>query len=490
MKKSFYLTTTLPYVNAEAHMGHALEFIRADAIARYKHLTGNEVLFNTGADEHGQKIYDKAKAEGKETQAFVDFYADKLKSLGDLLGMKKDDKDGGYNFNFIRTTDPKHKKAATEFWKRCEKNGYIYKKKYKGLYCISDEVFLKEKDLIDGKCPNHPNQELIEIEEENYFFKYSAFEERLLKMYEDDSEFVVPENRLNEMKAFIKRGLEDFSISRLKNKMPWGVPVPGDDDHVMYVWFDALVSYISTLGWPDDEENFNKWWKETGGVVQYCGKDNTQHQAARWQAMLMSVDLPPSKKIVVNGFILGEGGVKMSKSLGNVVNPLEIIKEYGTDALRYYLLREVSQFEDSSFTKEHFKESYNANLANGIGNLASRILKMAETYGVDLSEEEKNIKYYDEERGHDENMEKYDIKAFADLQWSHMQLLDAHIQKEEPFKKIKTDPEAAKKEVHYLLVHLLGIALKIEPLLPETSHKIRIAIKENRMPDPIFKRID
>jgi methionyl-tRNA synthetase len=490
MKKSFYLTTTLPYVNAEAHMGHALEFIRADAISRYKHLTGHEVLFNTGADEHGQKIYEKAMGEGKDPQEFVDIYARKLKDLGTVLGLKKEDKENGYHSNFIRTTDEKHIKAATEFWNRCSQNGYIYKKKYKGLYCISDEIFLKEKDLVNGRCPDHQDKELVEIEEENYFFKYSAFEEKLLEMYESNPEFVVPSNRFNEIKAFVKRGLEDFSISRLKSKMPWGVPVPGDDEHVMYVWFDALVSYISTLGWPDDEKSFDKWWVNTGGVVQYCGKDNLQHQGARWQAMLMSVGLPPSKKIVVNGFILGEGNIKMSKSVGNVVDPLEIVNEYGTDALRYFLLREVSQFEDSAFTKEHFKEIYNASLANGLGNLASRILKMAENYQVWLTDEEKNIHYFDEVAGHDENMERYDIKAFADLQWNHMQLLDEHIQKEQPFKKIKTDPEGAKKDVHYLLVHLLGIALKIEPLLPEASMKIRQAILENKMPAPIFKRKD
>lgn len=485
MKKPFYITTTLPYVNAEAHMGHALEFIRADAIARYKHLNGHEVLFNTGADEHGVKIYNKAKEEGKEPQEFVDHYAGKLKELGSLLGLKESDPEHGFTSNFIRTTDERHIAAAIAFWKKCDELGFIYKKKYKGLYCIGDEAFVTEKDLVNGECPNHPGQKPIEIEEENYFFKYSAFEKDLLDLYKKQKDFVIPEVRLNEIRSFVSRGLEDFSISRLKSKMPWGVPVPGDDDHVMYVWFDALVSYISTLGWPTNEKSFKKWWIDTDGVVQYCGKDNLQYQAARWQAMLMSVGLLPSKEIVINGFILGAGGIKMSKSVGNVVNPLDIINEYGTDALRYYLLREVSAFEDSSFTLEHFKEAYNANLANGIGNLTSRIMKMAESNldePVQISEWEDMSEYFS-------YLETFDLKKAADYVWMKISELDETIQAKQPFKLIKTDKEAGKKLISELVVKLYSIARMLNPLLPETSAKIKKAIKENKMPsEPLFLR--
>lgn len=489
MKKPFYITTTLPYVNAEAHMGHALEFIRADVIARYKHLQGHEVLFNTGADEHGLKIYEKSKENGKDPQQFVDFYADKLKNLRDILGLKRHDPKNNFYSNFIRTTDEQHTKAAIEFWKLCQKNGYIYKKMYKGLYCVADETFLTEKDLVDGKCPNHPNQKPIKIEEENYFFKYSVFQKDLLNLYKEKEDFVIPESRFKEIKSFVERGLEDFSISRLKSKMPWGVEVPSDPDHVMYVWFDALVSYISTLGWPENKENFKKWWVETGGVIQYCGKDNLQPQSAKWQAMLFAAGLPSSQRIIVNGFILGAGNVKMSKSLGNVINPLEIIEKYGTDALRYYLIREASSFEDSAFTLEHFKEAYNANLANGIGNLTSRIMKMATSYGVDLSSEEKTIAFFGPDQPENEHLEKYNIKVFADNVWQHIKNLDEYIQKEEPFKKIKVDQEGARKDIQYLLVHLLGIALKLEPLLPQTSSKIRNAILNHHMPPSLFERI-
>ncbi|MBI5005046.1 MAG: methionine--tRNA ligase, partial [Candidatus Lloydbacteria bacterium] len=282
--------------------------------------------------------------------------------------------------------DPGHKKAAQAFWKKCKANGDIYKKKYQGLYCVSDEIFLMEKDLVNGKCPHHQNQEPVMIEEENYFFAFSKYQKPLLELYEKHPDFVVPESRFNEIKKFVERGLEDFSISRLKAKMPWGVPVPEDDEHVMYVWFDALVNYISTIGWPDDTGTFEKWWP----VVQIAGKDNLGHQAGRFQAMLLSAGLPPSKQIMIHGFITS-GGEKMSKSVGNVVNPFDLIERYGTDAVRYYLLREISPFEDGDFTEEKFIEAYNANLANGLGNLVSRVMKMATSYGV-------RIKTPDDER--------------------------------------------------------------------------------------------
>ena len=240
MSKSFYLTTTLPYVNAEPHIGFALELVQADIIARYRKLLGDDVFFNTGTDEHGLKIFRKAQEEGKDPQEYTDEFAAKFRALPAKLGMQS-------NLHFIRTTDANHKKAAQEMWKRCEKD--IYKKKYKGLYCVGDEAFVKESDLVDGKCPNHPTMDLIQIEEENYFFALSKYQDRLLK-YLDQPGVIVPEWRRLEAINFVKGGLEDFSISRVKDRLPWGVPVPGDDSQVMYVWFDALTDYISTLGWP------------------------------------------------------------------------------------------------------------------------------------------------------------------------------------------------------------------------------------------------
>jgi len=478
MKKPFYITTTLPYVNAKAHIGHALEFTRADIIARYKKLSGFEVFFNTGADEHGIKIYKKAQEEGKEVQAYVDEYAQKLKDVLKMLGVSED-------INFIRTTDENHIKAAQEFWRRCDKNGFIYKKNYKIKYCVGCELQKSDSELVNGKCPDHPDLELELIDEENYFFKFSALGDRLLKFYEENPKFVIPDFRFNEIKAFVKRGLSDFSISRLKSKMPWGIEVPGDENQVMYVWFDALINYISAIGWPDDLEKFNKWQVETGGMVQYCGKDNLRQQSAMWQAMLMAADLPNSKTIVIDGFITGAGGIKMSKSLGNVVDPMELINEYGTDALRYYLAREVSSFEDTPFTKEMFKESYNANLANGLGNLVSRVMKMAES---NLSEPVSITEKFSSEE-YVKCIESYDIQKATDLIWKKIAEVDSKIQSTQPFKLVKTDKEKGCEIIKELVKDLSAISDLLLPILPETSEKIKALIISNKSPEkPLFLR--
>jgi methionyl-tRNA synthetase len=267
--------------------------------------------------------------------------------------------------------------------------------------------------------------------------------------------------------------------------MPWGIEVPDDKDQVMYVWFDALTNYISTLGWPDNLENFEKYWVN-GNPTQYCGKDNTRFQAVMWQAMLMAAEIPNSYQIIVDGFITGEGGVRMSKTLGNGVDPKEITDEYGTDALRYFLLREISSFEDSPFTMERFKDAYNSGLANGLGNLVSRIMTMAVTYDVRLSEEDLKIKYFTNSI---EDLENFDITKFINSIWLNIKHLDEYIQKNEPFKKIKINKEEAEKDVYYLLMHLYGAALALEPLLPETAKKIQELIRENKKPEkPLFLR--
>ena len=321
MQKTFFLTTTLPYVNAPLHMGHALEFVRADTIVRYKKLIGYDVYFNTGTDEHGLKIFEKAKENNLTAQEFVDLGFETFKEQLKMFGVVED-------IHYIRTTDKSHEKAAGEFWKRVQDNGYIYKKTYEAKYCVGCESEKTDSELVNGECPHHPGQDIKLINEENYFFKYSEFGDRLLALYEKYPDFVIPDFRLNEIKNFVKGGLLDFSISRLKEKMPWGIPVPGDDSQVMYVWFDALVNYISTLGWPERDGNFEKYWVN-GTPTQYCGKDNTRFQSAMWQAMLMAAGVENSRQIIVNGFITGEGGIRMSKSLGNGVDPSDIVKEYG-----------------------------------------------------------------------------------------------------------------------------------------------------------------
>ncbi|MFA6585876.1 MAG: methionine--tRNA ligase [Candidatus Paceibacterota bacterium] len=477
-KNSFYLTTTLPYVNAPLHMGHALELVRADTIARYKKLAQFDVYFNTGTDEHGMKIYEKAKEKGKEVQSFVNEAFETFRDQIKMFGVTED-------IHFVRTTDKHHVESAQYFWELVAKNGFIYKKNYESKYCIGCESEKTDSELENDECKEHRGVKVSIINEENYFFKYSAFADKLLHFYEKNPNFIIPDFRFNEIKTFVKNGSQDFSISRLKSKMPWGIEVPGDSDQVMYVWFDALVNYISTLGWPENKEQFEKFWVD-GTPTQYCGKDNTRFQGAMWQAMLMAAGLPNSHQVIVDGFITGEGGVRMSKSLGNGVDPRDIVNEYGIDALRYFLLREISSFEDSPFTIERFKDAYNSGLANGLGNLVSRIMTMAVNYGVKLNKDELNIKYFEEKR---EDLENYDIHKFINWIWSCLGSLDEYIQKNEPFKKIKINKEEAEKDVHYLLLHLYKAALAIEPALPETSQKIQELIRENKKPEkPLFLR--
>ena len=476
MSKTFYITTTLPYVNADPHIGFAMEIIRADIIARSKELQGFDVFFNTGTDEHGQKIFDNAKAGGVSVEKYVEEKSKNFQSLKELLGLHP-------NLHFIRTTDEHHIKATQEFWKRCFEKGDIYKKNYKIRYCVGCELEKQDSDLVDGVCPLHPNLKLEIIEEENYFFKFSNYQKPLLDFYNNNPDFVILDFRFNEIKAFVDRGLEDFSISRLKSKMSWGAPVPGDSEHVMYVWFDALVSYISTLGWPENKENFEKYWVN-GTPVQYCGKDNLRQQSAMWQAMLMSAGLPSSKNIIINGFIQS-GGQKMSKSLGNIIDPKDLVSEYGADALRYFVARELSMFEDSDVTLEKFKVCYNANLANGLGNLVSRIMKMAEDNlesPVSISEFEDMSKYF----GY---LDIFEVAKASDYIWTEIGEMDKFIQENQPFKVVKADKETGQKMISDLAVRLYSVARMLNPIMPETSTKIKELIKTNKSPEkPLFLR--
>lgn len=476
-KRSFYLTSTLPYVNAEPHIGFALEMVQADVIARYRRLLGDDVFFSTGTDEHGQKIYQKAQDEGRDVQAYVDDYAARFGKLKDGLGLSYD--------AFIRTTDPHHVAAAQEIWKRCEAAGDIYKKTYKGLYCVGDEAFIKESDLVDGKCPNHPTMTPVEVEEENYFFRLSAYQDRLLA-YLGTEGVVVPEWRRQEAINFVSAGLEDFSISRVKEKMPWGIPVPGDESQVMYVWFDALTNYISTLGWPEDAQgNFKKYWEE-GETLQLAGKDQVRFQSIMWQAMLMSAKLPATQKVFYHGFVTS-GGQKMSKSLGNVIDPMALVQEYGTDAVRYFLARHVHPFDDSDVTLERFKEAYNADLANGIGNLASRIMTLAEKNLAGPIEQPAVAPFPD---AYTDAIVAFEFHRALEYVWERIQSLDQRINKEEPFKLVKTDPEAGKRIIAELATDLYLIVRMLNPFMPDTNEKLKAAILANKKPENLFPRKD
>ncbi len=448
---NFYITTTLPYVNAKPHIGFAMEIVRADARARLHRLIGDEVFFNTGTDEHGQKIYNEAVKAGQTPKEYVDVWAAKFELLKEALNLSYD--------NFIRTTDEHHIKAAQEIWRRCSANGDIYKAKYQIKYCVGCELEKTDSELVEGKCPLHPKLELEVRDEENYFFRFSKYQQKLLDLYESQPDFIVPDFRLEEMKKFAAAGLTDFSISRLKAKMPWGVPVPDDDEHVEYVWFDALTNYISAIGWPDDESKFKKWWPG----FQIAGKDNLRQQTAMWQAMLLSAGLPPSRQVFIEGFITS-GGQKMSKSLGNVIDPIEYVQKYGTEAVRYYILAKFSSFEDSDITKEKFEEAYTSDLANGIGNLVARVATMAEKARV--HSEEGSLKLSDEVV---EEVLAWEFDKAMGSIWERVREADQLINEREVW---KLSGEEQKEVLLDLVSKLRQIGTDLQPFLPETAEKI------------------
>ncbi len=474
-KRPRYITTTLPYVNADPHIGFAFEIIQADTLARYWRLLGHEVFFNTGTDEHGQKIAEKADQKGEDRQAYVDYYANEFKKLGQALNLSFD--------NFIRTTDIGHKLAAEEIWRRCLANGDIYKKKYSGLYCVGCESFKTESDLVAGLCQDHQKAPEL-IEEENYFFRASKYRDYLVNEYLASEEVIVPEWRRQEALNFASK-LEDFSISREKVRLNWGIPVPEDDTQVMYVWFDALTNYISTLGWPEVGGDFTKFWIE-GETIQLAGKDQVRFQSIMWQAMLKSADIKATDKVVYHGFI-NSGGQKMSKSLGNTISPYEMIAKYGTDATRYILLRHIHPFDDSDVTWEKMDEWYTANLVNGLGNLVARVMKMAETY---LPEPVTCFEDNTFPTEYTSAFVNFNIQQVCDFVWSKIGTLDECIATKEPFKLIKSEPEKAKVIIQELVLEVYEIALLIQPILPNTAKIILNAIKENKKPENLFLRLE
>ncbi len=491
INKPFFITTTLPYVNGRPHLGYALEAVQADVLARVARACGDEVVFNIGTDEHGQKIFQKAGEEGVTPAVYCDRMSEYFRVIKETL-------DVSYT-NFIRTTDPHHVAAAQEFWRRCEAAGDIYKKQYKTKYCVGCELEKTDSDLDHGKCPDHPNMTIETVEEENYFFRFSKYQDALLKLYDERPDFVVPKNRLAEIRNFVAGGLQDFSISRLASKMSWGIPVPGDEEHVMYVWFDALANYITTLGWPscakasagksdhrcgeDSPETceFSRFWP----VLQIAGKDNLRQQSAMWQAMLLSAGLEPSRQILIHGHIM-VGGQKMSKSLSNVISPDELVEKFGKDGTRYLLLSSGNLENDPDITMERLTEKYNADLANGLGNLVSRVLKLSERMENGEWGMEK------EKTGIPEELQKIlDEHRFADAAEYVMGLVreaNKHIDDEKPWELVKTDAERFDGVMRVLLDRLAFIASALAPLLPETSAKITKALEERKV-EPLFQRV-
>jgi len=473
----FYITSPIFYPNGKPHMGHAYTTLVCDVLARFHRISGDETYLLTGTDENTSKVVQAAKKVNKDPKDFTNEIVNGFKDFYGTLEVSYD--------QFIRTSDEDvHWPGAREVWKRLESSGDLYKGKYKGFYCVGCEAFKTEKELVDGKCSDH-NEEPQVIEEENYFFKLSKYTQKIKDLIESGELSIEPVARKNEILSLLNEGLQDVSFSRPAKEIPWGIPVPGDDSQTMYVWCDALTNYVSAVGFGRDEEMFNKFWPADVHVI---GKDILRFHAAIWPAMLLSAGLELPKKIFVHGMILSEGK-KMSKTLGNVLDPVEFIEKYGAESLRYFLCREVSPFEDSDMTREKFHESYTANLVNGIGNQVSRIMKLAETHlegPVDV--EDKPL-----EEEFKKLLNEFNIQGACDLIWKHIQKADEYIQETEPFKKIKSDNEDEKKEaieiITKLVKHLWTIATHLEPVLPETSQKIREVVRDNKKPEkPLFER--
>ncbi len=474
--KAYYITTTLPYVNAKPHIGFALEIVQADFLARYYSAKGYDVIFNTGTDEHGQKVYEKALAEGKDPQAYVDEYAAAFDQLKSALNLS-------YT-HFIRTSNAAHKMAAQEFWNRCLKAGDIYKSRYQTKYCVGCELEKTDSELKDGRCPIHPNLELEARDEENYFFRFSRYQQALLDLYSSYPDFVMPSHRQEEIRKFVEGGLVDFSISRLKEKMPWGVAVPNDPDHVMYVWFDALINYISTLGWPSSGSSFETHWPG----VQVAGKDNLRQQSAMWQAMLLSAGLPSSRQIFIHGFITSSGQ-KMSKSLGNVVDPFAEVTEYGTEAVRYYLLREIPSSDDGDFSRERMEERF-AELANQLGNLVGRVATMTQKYFEGELFESSDDRESDRNRL-DACVAQYDFKTYLDIVFEIVKEANEWIDKQAPFKLIKESKEQTREVLGKAIGMIRFVGTALLPALPATAEEIlRRYGKVIMVGEPLFPRRD
>ncbi len=470
MSKKFYVTTAIDYTDDVIHIGHAYQKIVADVVARYHLLLGKEVFFLTGTDEHGGKVENAAEKAGELPKDFADRISAADQKELDSLNIS-------YN-RFIRTTDPDHIEIVNGFWKKVKAAGDIYAADYEGLYCGGCEGYITESDLVDGKCPYHPTKKLQTLKEKNYFFRWSKYQEFLEKYIKNHPEFVQPESRRNEMLAFLDRGLKDIPISR--EKLKWGIPVPGDPSQVIYVWFDALINYISGAPegfWPAD--------------LHLLGKDNTRWHALLWPAMLKSAGLELPKTIYAHGFISLEGK-KISKSIGNIIRPSELVQKFGVDAVRYYLLRIKNFEDDGDLSLDKLTEVYNADLANGLGNLVSRVAKLCE---------KSELKFFLKNQrplvNKNKKLEEYKFNEALGEIWQKIATLDKIIDTEKPWKLTQNEELRIKNKgpleetLQLLVAGIREIAVLLEPFLPETSQKIQeqFAGPEIKAGAPLFPRI-
>lgn len=454
---NFYVTTSIPYVNADPHVGFGMELIAADVLARAARQKGQTTIFSTGADEHGTKIAEKALAAGVKPQAFVDEISQKFRDLGTLLNVSND--------RFIRTTDKPHEQRAQLIWKALEHD--IYKSSYTGWYDVKEEEFVPEAKADPARMnPEHP-QAYQKLKEENYFFKLSNYTDQIREAIQSGAFRIVPETRKNEILSVLEEGLEDISISRPKDKLEWGIPVPGDPTQVMYVWFEALMNYITVLGYPEHAD-FKNFWPAS---VQVIGKDILRFHAAIWPGMLLSLNLPLPKQLYVHGFIT-MNGEKMSKSIGNVVAPAEIVEKYGSDAFRYYFLRHIPSYNDGDFSWELFEKAYNNELANELGNAVQRTAAMIMKY-------QNGIIGQIPEASHDSApvaraMEDCRFDRAFDEIWDQVRGLNQYIDEEKPWQIAKENDEQHLQEVlAYQVSCLLEIADLLTPLLPQSAEKIK-----------------
>jgi len=471
MREKFYVTTSIVYTNTPPHIGFALESIQADVIARYHRLLGEEIFFLTGTDEHGFKITKAATEAGRNPKEFVDGISEKVRNLKKILNLSNDD--------FIRTTDQKrHWPAVKKVWLKLKENGDIYKKKYKGLYCEGCEAFITKKDLVNGKCVNHQKKPEI-IEEENYFFRLSKYSKEIEKIIQEDKIKIVPQVRKNEILNFIKQGLENISFSRPRKDLKWGIVVPDNETQTVYCWADALTNYISAIGYENNIKKFNKYWPAN---VHCIGKDILKFHGAIWPGILLSLRLSLPKTIFVHGFIT-VNGQKISKSLGNIIDPFELVEKYGTDSVRYFLLREILPTEDGDFTYQKFEARYNSDLAKGLGNLVARVITLEtklKVRGGNLKVAVKNPKL---NKVIDKTWKNYRMaldefkfnEALISI-WNLISFCDRYIEEERPWEESRNQKEV----ISNLLLAINEIAKLLEPFLPETSKKISEQLKTKK----------